>query len=797
MNVRRRGGGVATDVALAATAGATTWVAMWSWSGFTMVPGRFLGPLFLLAAVVAGTGVLARWWRLPGPVVVGLQVVVSGLLCSTMLSGSPIPVGPAWARLDQSFADALDTANRYAAPVPAHTPGVHPLLIVGGLVCLLLVDVLVCTARRVPLAGLPLLTVYSVPVSLVGGGVSWWVFALTAAGFMTLLFIQENEQLTRWGRPLGQDPTAADPTGFGVTTGAVRTSAGAIGSVATVIALIVPLLIPTLDLHLLDGGRGPGGDSDITIKNPMADLRRDLSRTEDVPLLRVTTDDPHPDYLRISVLNTFNDNEWTSGDRDVPTNNLADGEMPDLVGVASTVSRTEYHYDVSVTSTFSSSWLPTQAPISRIAADGDWRYDASTMDFISSDEDLTTAGMSYSMTGVELGLSAADMARAPSSAGMVSRDFVQLPSGLPTIVRTLANEVTRDAPTRYEKAVALQNWFSRTGGFTYDLHSSPGNGVDDLVAFLTDDGADGRTGYCEQFAAAMTVMARMLGIPSRVAVGFLEPQQVGPNTWEYSTHDLHAWPELFFPGSGWVRFEPTPAGAGTSIPGYTTQQVPVGNPTLRPEQPQPSDELPDRGSSESASPSESPNAGGSANAGTGFPWFPVAGGLGGVLVLAALALLPRAVRRARRERRLAGGPEDAWAELRATALDLGVPWPEGRSPRETRRRLARFFGVPVDSRTAERPRHGADVAPEAVAALDRVVRTLELSRYAREAGPAGPLRPDVETCLAALHGGASRGARRRAEWWPQSVLTRPSRRRPLAPEAPVQARYGGVVDHVG
>jgi len=795
--VSARRGALAPAVALAALAAATTWVSMWSWSGFTMAPGRFLGPLFVLAVVVAGTGVLARWWRVPGPGVVGIQVVVSGLVCSAMLSGSPIPVGPAWARMSQSFADGLDTANRYAAPVPAHAPGVHPLLIPAGLVCLLLVDALACTARRVPLAGLPLLTVYSVPVSLVGGGVSWWVFTLTAAGFMGLLFLQESEQVARWGRQLGQDPAVADPAAFGVTTGAVRTSAGAIGSVATVIALFVPLFVPTLDLHLLDGGRGPGGDSDITIRNPMTDLRRDLTQGPDTPLLRVTTDDPHPDYLRISVLNRFSDNEWSSGDRDVPTNNLADGPMPALVGVASTTRRTEYHYDVSVTSDFSSTWLPTQAPISQIVAAGDWRYDNSTMDFISGDKDLTTAGMAYSMTGVDLTLNAADMARAPSSSGLVSRDYLQLPPGLPTLVRTLANEVTRDAPSRFEKAVALQDWFSKTGGFTYSIrNATPGNGVDDLVAFLSD-GNGGRTGYCEQFASSMAVMARMLGIPARVAVGFLAPQQVGPKTWEYSTHDLHAWPELFFPGSGWVRFEPTPAGAGTSVPGYTTQDVPVSNPSLRPENPQPSNDLPNRGSSDSASPSKSAAAGTHSDAGPNFPWVAVAGGLGVLVVLAGLGLLPRAVRRRRRDRALAGGPEAAWAELRATALDLGVPWPEGRSPRETRRRLARFFGAPVDSGTAERPRHGAEVAPEAVAALDRIVRTLELSRYARESGPVESLRADVEACLAALFGGASRGARRRAEWWPRSVVSSRGGQQPAQAAPPVEARYGGIVDHVG
>nr|WP_180933662.1 DUF3488 domain-containing protein [Nocardioides ungokensis] len=177
----------------------------------------------------------------------------------------------------------METANRFAAPVPDGVPGVHPLLIPGGLVCLLVVDALVCTARRVPLAGLPLLTIYSIPVSLVGGGVSWWIFVLTAAGFLTLLFLQESEQVARWGRPLGQDPADADSSGLRVGSAATHTSAGTIGSVATALALCVPLLVPTLDLHLLNGGHGSGGNGDISIRNPITDLRRDLTRPADYP----------------------------------------------------------------------------------------------------------------------------------------------------------------------------------------------------------------------------------------------------------------------------------------------------------------------------------------------------------------------------------------------------------------------------------------------------------------------------------------------------------------------------------
>ncbi|MGH3306693.1 MAG: transglutaminaseTgpA domain-containing protein, partial [Nocardioides sp.] len=749
-------GGFAGYFALAAAAAGTTWLALLSWRGFTEQSVRFLGPLLVLGAVIAVTGAVARWARLSAPLVVLCQLVVSGALVSTMLSGSPIPVGPAWERMRDSFADALTSAERYAAPLPSHVPPVDPILIAGGFACLLLVDVLACTLRRAPLAGLPLLTIYSVPVSILLSGVSWWIFAATAGGFLLMLFLQESEQVARWGRPLGSD-AASDPSAFGVSTGAIRTTAGTIGGVATALAVFVPLLIPTLHLSVFGGGLGPGGE-DISVTNPMTDLRRDLQRGDDIPLVQVRTTDPDPSYLRISVLTRFSANEWTSGTRQVPTNQLARGAVPALQGVAQTVARTETEYDVAVTPSFSSIWLPTQAPISRITADGDWRYDRATMDFLAGDEDLDTAGISYSMTGVDLELSAESMARAPSTTGgLVSTDYIDLPDGIPSTVSNLAFQVTRNEDTRFEKAVALQQWFREDGGFTYDLDASPGNGTDDLVRFLTE-GEGGRTGYCEQFASAMAVMSRIVGVPARVAVGFYQPRKIGPQTWEYSAWDLHAWPELFFPGSGWVRFEPTPPGRAAEVPGYTTDAINLPDGPGGPGLPRQSEDLPGRGESSSASGEDSSGANGDRDGQAGFPWTPVLGTGGGVLVALGLLLVPSLVRRTRTRNRLGSGPEAAWAELLDTATDLGVPWPFDRSPRETRDALVHSFGLPVRADTPERPLHGAHIAPFAVEALDRIVLCVERLRYARAGQQADStgLDKDLATCVASLQGGATR-----------------------------------------
>lgn len=777
---------------------ATTWVALLSWRGFVELSGHFLGPLLLLGAVLVASGTLARGWRAPAAVVVLAELVSTTVVTSLLLTGSPLPVGAAWTRLSERFGDAVDSANQFAAPVPAEAPGVDPVLIVGGLGCMLLVDFLACTLRRVPLAGLPLLTIFSVPLSLVGSGPSWYVFALSAGGFIAMLFVHEDEQVSRWGRSLDQDRNGVDADAFGVRTGAVRTNAGAIGSVVTALAIVVPAAIPTLQLQVFDFGPGAGGDGDININNPMVDLRRDLIRGADKDLLRVVTDDPDPSYLRIAVLNRFSSEAWSSGDRDVPSSNQANGPMPSLDGVDPSVTRREFDYAVSATDDFASTWLPTQSSTSRVEAAGDWRYDVDTRDFLASDEDLDTAGLDWEFTSVELDLDATDLALAPAAAGQVSDEFTDLPSGLDDEIRRLTLEVTEDAPSRFEKAVALQNWFRRGGGFTYDDSAELANGADDLMAFLSE-GPGGRTGYCEQFAASMAVMARILGIPARVAVGFLRPQQVDTDTYVYSAHDLHAWPELYIAGAGWVRFEPTPGGRAESVPGYTTQPVivPTDDPTANPSE----EDIANPPVRDSASPSapagEETRGGGS---GSGIPVLPLLLVLVVVALVLALALTPRGLRRRRRATRLGGGVEEAWSELRDTVRDLALPWPPERSPRQTAEALVRWFGVPPDEFTPERPRRGPEVNPEAVVALDRIVLALELSRYAeRDPGTDGTWRADTETCVLALTGGAPLRVRRRAEWWPRSlfvrerVVSRPSdlhedRERPA---------YAGVVDHVG
>ena len=163
---------------------------------------------------------------------------------------------------------------------------------------------------------------------------------------------------------------------------------------------------------------------------------------------------------------------------------------------------------------------------------------------------------------------------------LVPREFTDLPSGLDPIVRQLALQVTDEEPTRFEKAVALQQWFREDGGFTYDDRRSTSATAPTTWCGSSPQGDGGRTGYCEQFAAAMAVMARDLGIPARVAVGFLDAR-AGRRRTPTSTA-----PTTCTPGPSCSS--PAPAGSASSrrrpagpaaSPTTPQQAVTVGNDT--------------------------------------------------------------------------------------------------------------------------------------------------------------------------------------------------------------------------
>jgi hypothetical protein len=256
----------------------------------------------------------------------------------------------------------------------------------------------------------------------------------------------------------------------------------------------------------------------------------------------------------------------------------------------------------------------------------------------------------------------------------------------------------------------------------------------------------------------MAMMARVLDIPARISVGFLPGTKIktesGKATYAVNMRDLHAWPELYFSGVGWVRFEPT-VSRGV-VPGYATvaeADAATAAPT--------DTAAPETAPSATRAPADTvaPTAqglNGSTSTSTTATVAPIGWVLLALLVVILIGLVPaviRAVQRSRRLRRLASARAPAllaWTELTQTSEDLGARVPETLTPREASAWLA-------------------DGALEHEPAVERLLDALERERFARGT-PAYPgAAADLRAGLALLRAPASPRARLRAALVPPSI----------------------------
>jgi transglutaminase-like putative cysteine protease len=130
-----------------------------------------------------------------------------------------------------------------------------------------------------------------------------------------------------------------------------------------------------------------------------------------------------------------------------------------------------------------------------------------------------------------------------------------------------AKRLRADARTPYGAVVAIETWLRSTGGFTYDEQPPRTAGLPPLAHFV----AAGKRGYCQHFAGSMALMLRLLGIPARVAAGFTSGKREDGG-WTVTDHNAHAWVEVWFPGFGWMPFDPTP-GRGSLTASYSASST--------------------------------------------------------------------------------------------------------------------------------------------------------------------------------------------------------------------------------
>ncbi|HTP17358.1 MAG TPA: DUF3488 and transglutaminase-like domain-containing protein [Streptosporangiaceae bacterium] len=667
----------------------------------------------------------------------------------------------------------------FAPPVPGR-PGIA-LLAAGGIGLIAAATDLISVRLRSPaIAGLPLLVLFSVPVTThakdAGLGEAA-AFCLGITGFLAMLAADSRQRLRLWGRLVTVRHGSPEPA-QAPDTRALSTSGRRIGLAAVSVAVIAPLILPSLAVHdLFHDGQGPGNGTGgpswflSRLPQPLAQLQGQLANTTSQPVLTYQTQDADAadHYLQVFVLNLDgSDGKWdlvppasgyqpASGQRSLlPAAGLTTGIRQQSVRIRikmAQVSGSGYGGQVSFLPLPYAPWL--------LRVPGDWREDDATQMVYSGQSSLR--GMTFSVTS-----KVADPTRQQLNDGAAARQptgqqaYLSFPGPQRAALRRIALGITSRAKTPYERALALQNWFVAAGRFRYTLHPDLPNTGAALLDFLTRD----RRGYCQQFAVAMADLARLLGIPSRIAVGYTGGIQQTDTTWQVTSDDAHAWPELYFQGAGWLRFEPTPGGIGgqgtASQPSYASPTVTgrlVPPPAAGGTSPGPGQKAGARGhgGTELTGGTGSGPAGPARSRRTGLA-LPLA--LAAVIAAALAAIGPGTARvivtrrRWRQAHGNAGAASAAWRELSDDLDDLGVGVRPSESPRALASRIESAHRLPDAARDA----------------LRRVSSAVERSRYAAEPGPAGTLRADVTAVRAALAQQVTRGARWRARLLPASTL---------------------------
>lgn len=701
-------------------------------------PGAWTaGGLGVVVAVLAA-GMLARLFFLPALAASVLELGVWVLLLTAMFGRGTsllgiIPTPTTFALVPDLLSGAAEEVRLGVAPVAAQG-GLSFVLVAAVGALAIVLDHVVLTARMPLLAGVGLVAVSLIPTIAVPAEVDVPGFVLLAGA---VLFLMRVETRSRGGG--GGEPSPAAPRARPRFAGASATALG-IAAVAVVVAIVATPLLPQPALRFASGGTGGFG----TTINPNLELGNDLRQPRDVDVLSVRTTAPTAPYLRAVTLSSFDGAVWEPDTGDTVS---LSGDAPvfDPVGVDADIALADWTTDV-VVDELDSPWLPVPYPADQVSGlEGDWlgipaNRTVVTRSGSSRDQEYEVVARVPRPTLEQI------RSRPVSDAGL-DPAVTGLPDEVPQIIVDTAREVTDGAQSPYDALAALQTWF-RGSQFRYSLDSPvdegfDGAGLDAVARFL-----EVREGYCVHFASAFAVMARTLGMPARIVVGYLpgtpgSSVQQGQTTYTVSSSQLHAWPEVNFEGIGWVPFEPTNSlGVATSFASGTTgggsgavttpeeqdAAAPPSQPTTAPQLDDQDQAAPGGSTSTAADETDS-------------SWWPLAVSLAVVILVLVAPGLVRSLRRRRRTDAARGGDAlAAWTAVQEEAIDLGIPAPGADSPRRYAQRL-------ID-------RHGASAAD-----LDVLVAAVERTSYA---GTADADRADDGAALATAMAGVRRALRARA-----------------------------------
>jgi transglutaminase-like putative cysteine protease len=747
--------------ALATIATATAFISVFKTTAWVV-------PIMGAIIIVSGSCALVRSSPLPSalePVVAAIAILfwVTLLFARSKAHLGFIPGRLAIHHLAHTARRGFTQINKLPTPAPPHH-GLLLLTVVGVAAVALVVDLLTVTLRRAALSGLPLLALFTVCAATGHHGVGIFPFIIASAGYLWLLFADNREKVARWGAAVGTGSRARPASAWSTDESSAPAPASLgrrVAAMAIGLGVVVPLFIPGLhtgiDKHGTGTGNGSGGGGSQIVVNPIVSVASDLSTSSVIPVISYRTASPDPGYLRLTSLDLFNGSTFSAAQLKAPPSASASEQLPVPAPTAPVQTAT-----ISVSPKLSLHWLPAEATTLGVSVDGAWRFDPGTSTIFSASK--TTAGLRYTVRSSPETPTPAELNSAGTIAGSTALEAdMTVPQSISPDVRRLTKSITAKSTTAYQKALAIQAYFTTGSRFTYDTSIPADNSPNALSDFLFKT----RKGFCQQFATAMAVMARLSGIPSRVAVGFTRGKKQSDGSWLVTTHDAHAWPELYFTGYGWLPFEPTPRGDGQAVTPTYAKGTGAGNggprvnPTVSPSASTSAGTIPQ---GLRPKPGVGGGSGSSGTTGAGHS-SSVSGQTGLFSLIAALVvlflLLPgasRAIVRRRRWRHLtepARAADAAWAELRDTAIDLRVPWDDGHTPRQVA--VAALAALRANSDTT--------------AAMRRLAQHEERSRYAPRSESSGiDLRRDVMVVRTAALARRTRFQRVIARLVPRSTL---------------------------
>lgn len=654
---------------LAAAAGL---VAMWPFTS-VIEPGSWSFAVLAVIVVTALTGMTCRTLMRGRPawardlVTIAVQILVVMGTVILLVAGDTavfgvVPTEATFYTFQALAAAAWEEIAFGSAPLAA-SPGLQAVMGLGFGVVAILLDQLVAQ-RGAILASLLTAVVGSMPMIATLGGVNVVWFVLL--GILILVLLRYTA---------AQNPDSPRRTSVAVAAGV-----GVAALAATVI------VAPVLPVSATLTGTGTGVTVDASLR-----LGDDLRQPNPVEVLTLATTADTAPYLRLTTLSSFDGRVWEPDRGDLQAQ--SEGFGPDEW--ADDIETTDQNTSIRVIR-MSSSWLPVPYPATAVQGlSAAWRVSPENRTLASRNGDAV--GNDYTVRSLEVSPTLEQIRALPAASPIVDPDAE--PVDLPDVIGETAAEVTADATNDYDRLVALQSWFRSQ--FAYSLETPVDEGFDGTGADAVAEFLEVRSGYCIHFAGAFALMAESLDMEVRIVVGYLpgaltETTRGDEAVYSVSSDQLHSWPEVLFPGVGWVPFEPTASlGVPTAFSAAATTGGGTGGaatpaPTAAPSTEQtsgPELEREDAGD----------NAGATGERRQLDPTPVVLTTLGVLVVLLIPAFARLALRFARRGRARDGDAGAAWAELRATMQDLRVPLSDAETPRMRGDDLVRDSGVNADA----------------------------------------------------------------------------------------------------